>query len=70
MTAHEQEIVAHGVAESFWIGQALTPGMDPEFANMFAETAEVHAAAAWATADMAEVITLPVGEATVLEAAA
>ncbi len=53
MTAHEKDIVAHGVAESFWLEQALQPGMDPEFADMFAETAEVHVAAAWATADMA-----------------
>jgi hypothetical protein len=69
MTAHEQEVIAHGIAESFWAGQALQPDTDPEFANMFYDTAAVHAAAVWATESMAEVISLPVGEAP-LEAAA
>lgn len=60
MTAQEQ--IAHGVAESFWVGQALQPGIDAEFAEMFYDTATVHAAAAWATSSAAEVIPFPVAE--------
>jgi len=79
----DQERIAHGVSESFWIEQALIADQgipavgdkkpvppDPEYADMFYETAKVHAAAAWATADMAEVVPLPVSEETPLEAAA